>query len=60
MACEKDKQSTREGHDRGAAYNERRGQRGGLGWKVPDPVLLYQSFSYKGSGILHLICERTS
>uniref|UniRef100_A0A5K3FWA2 AcnX domain-containing protein n=1 Tax=Mesocestoides corti TaxID=53468 RepID=A0A5K3FWA2_MESCO len=36
MACEKDKQPIREGHDRGAVYNERRAQRGGLGWKAPD------------------------
>uniref|UniRef100_A0A5K3G8E0 Uncharacterized protein n=1 Tax=Mesocestoides corti TaxID=53468 RepID=A0A5K3G8E0_MESCO len=38
MACGKGRQSTR-GHERDAVYNERRGQRGGLGWK--------------GSGILH-------
>uniref|UniRef100_A0A5K3EHG6 Uncharacterized protein n=1 Tax=Mesocestoides corti TaxID=53468 RepID=A0A5K3EHG6_MESCO len=36
MACEEDKQPTREGHYLGVAYNEQRGQRGGLGWKAPD------------------------
>uniref|UniRef100_A0A5K3G5I4 Uncharacterized protein n=1 Tax=Mesocestoides corti TaxID=53468 RepID=A0A5K3G5I4_MESCO len=33
VACGKGRQPTREGHGRDAVYNERRGQRGGLGWK---------------------------
>uniref|UniRef100_A0A5K3FSE2 Uncharacterized protein n=1 Tax=Mesocestoides corti TaxID=53468 RepID=A0A5K3FSE2_MESCO len=36
MACAEDKQPTREGRNRGAVYNERRGQLGRLGWRAPD------------------------
>uniref|UniRef100_A0A5K3FQC0 Uncharacterized protein n=1 Tax=Mesocestoides corti TaxID=53468 RepID=A0A5K3FQC0_MESCO len=39
MACGKGRQPTRDGHGRDAVYNERRGQRGGLGWKAPDAWL---------------------
>uniref|UniRef100_A0A5K3EG41 Secreted protein n=1 Tax=Mesocestoides corti TaxID=53468 RepID=A0A5K3EG41_MESCO len=35
VACEEDRQPTRERHECGAVYIERRGQRGGLEWKAP-------------------------
>uniref|UniRef100_A0A5K3ERY0 Uncharacterized protein n=1 Tax=Mesocestoides corti TaxID=53468 RepID=A0A5K3ERY0_MESCO len=36
MAYEEDMQPTREGHEWGAACNEQRCQRGGLGWTASD------------------------
>uniref|UniRef100_A0A5K3EI73 Integrase n=1 Tax=Mesocestoides corti TaxID=53468 RepID=A0A5K3EI73_MESCO len=39
MAFGKGRQPNREGHERGAVYNERRGRHRGLGWKAPDAWL---------------------